>query len=70
MSNMPYCRFQNTAHDLRDCAGHILDADLSIEEQAARVHLVRIAIDLLQELCIDVEAPTELTEFINDAVRG
>ena len=70
MSNMSYCRFRNTVSDLRDCADHILDADLSVEEQAARVRLVRVAIDLLQELCIDVEAPTELTEFIADAVRG
>ena len=23
MSNMSYCRFQNTLHDLRDCMNHI-----------------------------------------------
>ena len=29
MANMSYCRFENTANALDDCAEHIADADLS-----------------------------------------
>ena len=40
MSNMSYCRFQNTLADLRDCYDHLDDTDLSKEEQRARERLL------------------------------
>ena len=43
MSNMSYCRFQNTVNDLDDCADNMSDrADLSDEEARARKRLIKI----------------------------
>ena len=43
MANMSYCRFQNTAEDLRDCADNLFDDDdMSAEEIKARARLIRI----------------------------
>lgn len=39
MSNMSYCRFQNTANDLSDCLAHI-DDELSKDEERARKWLI------------------------------
>ena len=41
MTNMGYCRFQNTVGDLQDCSEHI-DDDLSDEEERARRELMEI----------------------------
>lgn len=44
MGNMSYCRFSNTASDLRDCLEHIdtPTAELSKAEAEARISLVRL----------------------------
>lgn len=46
MSNMGYCRFQNTLPDLRDCQEALEDAggvgELSDEEKRAAIRLVAI----------------------------
>lgn len=42
MSNMSYCRFQNTLPDLQDCLNNIWDDDLSEEEAKAKERLVEI----------------------------
>ena len=47
MSNMSYCRFQNTLRDLEDCLEHIED-DVSKDEQAARAELIRICAEIAQ----------------------
>jgi hypothetical protein len=39
MSNMSYCRFENTLDDLRDCAEH-MDDNLSEREQTCRDSLI------------------------------
>ena len=39
MSNMSYCRFQNTLRDLLDCHNHIAD-EVSSEEDHARNQLI------------------------------
>lgn len=39
MSNMAYCRFQNTANDLSDCLDHF-DDELSKDEERARQWLI------------------------------
>jgi hypothetical protein len=52
MSNMSYCRFQNTLQDLLDCQDHIDDDDLSPDEQKARNRLLEICIQIA-EWCQD-----------------
>ena len=42
MSNMSYCRFQNTLADLKDCFNNIDDTNLSDEEIKARNKLIEI----------------------------
>jgi len=43
MSNMSYCRFQNTLEDLKDCKEHINDTrDMSDDEKRARNRLVNV----------------------------
>lgn len=41
MSNMSYCRFENTLADLEDCYDNIEDTiDMSVEEAKARIKLI------------------------------
>lgn len=47
MSNMSYCRFQNTLSDLEDCYGALTDK-LSQEEHNARKRLVALCADIVQ----------------------
>lgn len=49
MSNMSYCRFQNTLHDLRDCGEHLSDK-LGEDEARARKRLILVCVDILEEL--------------------
>jgi hypothetical protein len=49
MSNMSYCRFQNTVQDLSDCAEHFGDTDLSEDEEYARRRMKRIMIEILED---------------------
>lgn len=42
MSNMSYCRFQNTLDDLKDCDEHFGDRDLSLEEIKARNKMLKL----------------------------
>ena len=46
MSNMSYCRFQNTLSDLRDCNDHLTD-DLSNSEQVARERILNLCLELI-----------------------
>ena len=48
MSNMSYCRFENTASDLADCFDHMYD-DLEGSEQEARARIIRMAHDIAEE---------------------
>lgn len=41
MSNMGYCRFENTLHDLRDCYEHI-DEKLSEDEEKAKKKMIEL----------------------------
>lgn len=51
MSNMHYCRFQNTLSDLRDCADAIRDGEeLSPEEQRAKDKLVELCQQIVDEV--------------------
>ena len=57
MTNMSYCRFQNTLEDLRDCAEYILSGEdddgeeLSREEERARQHMIK----LIRKLAVELE---------------
>lgn len=54
MSNMPYCRFENTARDLADCAEHICDPLLGIEA-AARMQLIISCKKILEAVGFDID---------------
>ena len=50
MSNMSYCRFQNTLNDLTDCYYNLDDTnDLSLEEGMARYRLIEMCKDIVEE---------------------
>jgi len=60
MSNMSYCRFQNTSRDFRDCLENLRTlrsgdsmAVNDMEELAARRALIHDAALLLQEIGVD-----------------
>ena len=53
MSNMSYCRFENTLRDLRDCAGALDDiegnlSELSKEEARAADELVKLCAEIYE----------------------
>ena len=53
MSNMSYCRFQNTLPDLRDCADALDDiagalAELSKEEARAADELIQLCMQIAE----------------------
>ena len=59
MSNMSYCRFENTSKDLSDCEAHILDNldHASDYERRARIYLINHCVGILEALGYNVEAP-------------
>jgi hypothetical protein len=40
MGNMPYCRFENTLKDLRDCYENMDDDDISESEKRAKSDMI------------------------------
>ena len=46
---MGYCRFHNTVSDLEDCLDHLLDDDLSEEEEQARTRLIEVCQDIIEQ---------------------
>lgn len=52
MSNMSYCRFQNTLSDLMDCEENLFD-ECSDDEAQARDRLVRLAHKIAEQVPID-----------------
>lgn len=48
MGNLSYCRFENTAKDLRDCLEHF-DEDLEGYEFKARNKIVQLAKQIVDE---------------------
>jgi hypothetical protein len=60
MSNMSYCRWQNTLSDLRDCAASLEERDsLSREERAAALATLQLCATMLEELGLSLD--TDLT---------
>ena len=62
MSNMSYCRFQNTLSDLRDCSENLRDGDLSMEEASARRQLLELCMQMLEEVGIVIETDSHEAE--------
>jgi phosphoribosyl-ATP pyrophosphohydrolase len=54
MSNMSYCRFQNTLADFKECAEVIDETGLSKDENRARIKLIEEAAEMLMSLGVDV----------------
>lgn len=61
MSNLGYCRFQNTLSDLQDCSEHIYD-ELEGAEDTARNELVATCQQILEALDYEVVSPDEEDE--------
>lgn len=49
MSNMSYCRFQNTLTDLEDCAKHLFDRIDDTSESSARKELIKLCKEIAEE---------------------
>ena len=80
MSNMSYCRFQNTLHALRDCRGALEDlfepedeehreAILSREEAHAASELIELAIALADKWA-DHDGPGSALEALDQMKHG
>jgi len=48
MSNMSYCRFENTSNNLNDCVLHWDDNELSDSEKRARERIIELAREIVQ----------------------
>ena len=76
MSNMSYCRFRNTLHDLRDCEDHFLVALVSsrtgqqsendLDEDRARTQLLKVAMNIVS-LYAEQAGLDDLAEVIAEA---
>lgn len=68
MTNMSYCRWQNTLSDLHDYAADIHDnLDKSPDEKRARERLFELAVTMLEEIGVAVELTAPLEKLIKDA---
>lgn len=57
MSNMSYCRFQNTLNDLRDCHMNMDDPDsLSPDEKKAREQLLQTCAEIINDFGHEIDA--------------
>ena len=68
MTNMSYCRWENTLNDLRDCAEHVNDP-LDGSEARARASLLETAADMLEEVGVTIDR-RELDEALSNAPGG
>jgi hypothetical protein len=72
MSNMSYCRFENTSQDLTDCYENIFD-DLTDNayEKRSREKLIYTAVHLLREIGLnDLYDDSELERIIEALNAG
>ncbi len=67
MSNMSYCRFENTVRDLNDCAANLRDEEVSSAEKEARRTLIEICYDILEEVGVQIETDEhDLSRLIDE----
>lgn len=56
MSNMSYCRFENTVNDLKDCYDHMDEIDdMSEHETKARERLLLLCKQISDDYDLDIE---------------
>lgn len=55
MANMSYCRFENTASDLRDCFDNFDNNDLSESEARARRDIIKMAVEIALDYGPEIE---------------
>ena len=55
MSNMSYCRFENTSSDLADCAAHIHDQLDDDDELQGRQHLLDTCKEILEAVGCEID---------------
>ncbi len=65
MANMSYCRFQNTATDLADCANNWDTADLSVQELRGMKDIIRS----VRRICGDIGVDFDGEDFL-DAIAA
>ena len=60
MSNMSYCRFENTLSDLQDCEGALFDT-LGETENRKRASLIKLCHDIAKQVPLDeiADLPTD-----------
>ena len=46
MSNMSYCRFENTLSDLQDCYDYVDDGELNEDERKARLRIIKLCVKI------------------------
>lgn len=69
MSNLSYCRFQNTVSDFEDFLENLRDLDTSdkswnnLEEIRSRAKLIRPAVMMMDEIGVEIE-----TRQVDDAI--
>lgn len=71
MTNMSYCRFQNTATDLMDCVDNFDDLK-SNEEREARKRLVKHALVLVQKAAdavMESDQSGQLSDLLHELHR-
>jgi hypothetical protein len=60
MSNMSYCRFQNTASDLEDCVENLFELDQfdlsqnNVSEWHARDRILELAFRMMEEIGMNI----------------
>lgn len=60
MSNMSYCRFENTVKDVQDASDNMyLDEDASDEEKEARDEFIELCVNIALEYGDNIGRPVE-----------
>lgn len=71
MSNMHYCRWQNTLNDLRDCAAALEErAAMSREERAAALATLQLCATMLEELGLSLDTDRHPDDAVEEAFEA
>lgn len=71
MSNMSYCRWQNTLNDLRDCAAALEErCSLSREERAAALATLELCATMLEELGLSLDTDHNPHDSVEQAFEA
>lgn len=71
MSNMSYCRWQNTLDDLRDCAASLEEREaLSREERRAALATLQLCATMLEELGLTLDTDRHPDDAVEQAFEA